>query len=115
MKACLELSRRCHRRFLYMANREAFHEGFGIAGGWLQHHDSTDPVVTIFDRLGRQSQVPLCTCHAKRLSLGSTIGRTMVARTANDSSWAGVMLVPAGSSGERRICYVRRIVHHPSH
>ena len=36
MKACLELSRRCRRRFLYMTNREAFDEGFGIAGWWLQ-------------------------------------------------------------------------------
>ena len=36
MKACLELSRRCRRRFLYMANREAFDEGFGLAGWWLQ-------------------------------------------------------------------------------
>ena len=36
MKVCLELSRRCCRRFLYMANREAFDEGFGIAGWWLQ-------------------------------------------------------------------------------
>jgi len=36
MKVCLELSRRCRRRFLYMANREAFDEGFGIAGWWLQ-------------------------------------------------------------------------------
>ncbi|MGP0066776.1 MAG: lysophospholipid acyltransferase family protein [Isosphaeraceae bacterium] len=36
MRACLELSRRCGRRFLYMMNREAFDEGFGIAGWWLQ-------------------------------------------------------------------------------
>jgi 1-acyl-sn-glycerol-3-phosphate acyltransferase len=36
MKVCLELSRRCRRRFLYMMNREAFDEGFGIAGWWLQ-------------------------------------------------------------------------------
>ena len=36
MKACLELSRRCRRRFLYMMNREAFDEGSGIAGWWLQ-------------------------------------------------------------------------------
>ena len=35
-KACLELSRRCDRRFLYMMNREAFDEGRGIAGWWLQ-------------------------------------------------------------------------------
>lgn len=36
MKACLELSRRCRRRFLYMMNREAFDEGSGLAGWWLQ-------------------------------------------------------------------------------
>ena len=36
VKACLELSRRCRRPFLYMANREAFDEGFGIAGWWLE-------------------------------------------------------------------------------
>jgi 1-acyl-sn-glycerol-3-phosphate acyltransferase len=35
-KACLELSRRWGRRFLFMMNREAFGEGFGIAGWWLQ-------------------------------------------------------------------------------
>ena len=35
-KACLELSGRCNRRFLYMMNREAFDEGHGIAGWWLQ-------------------------------------------------------------------------------
>ncbi len=35
-KACLELSRRCGRRFLYMMNREAFDEGRGLAGWWLQ-------------------------------------------------------------------------------
>ena len=35
-KACLELSRRCGRRFLFMMNREAFDEGRGIAGWWLQ-------------------------------------------------------------------------------
>jgi 1-acyl-sn-glycerol-3-phosphate acyltransferase len=35
-KACLELSRRLNRRFLYMMNREAFDEGHGIAGWWLQ-------------------------------------------------------------------------------
>jgi 1-acyl-sn-glycerol-3-phosphate acyltransferase len=35
-KACLELSRRSGRRFLFMMNREAFDEGFGIAGWWLQ-------------------------------------------------------------------------------
>ena len=35
-KACLELSRRCDRRFLYMMNREAFDEGRGFAGWWLQ-------------------------------------------------------------------------------
>jgi 1-acyl-sn-glycerol-3-phosphate acyltransferase len=36
MKACLELSRRCRRRFLYMMNREAFDEASGLAGWWLQ-------------------------------------------------------------------------------
>jgi 1-acyl-sn-glycerol-3-phosphate acyltransferase len=36
MRACLELSRRCGRRFLYMMNSEAFDEGFGHAGWWLQ-------------------------------------------------------------------------------
>jgi 1-acyl-sn-glycerol-3-phosphate acyltransferase len=36
LKASLELSRRCKRRFLYMMNREAFDEGRGIAGWWLQ-------------------------------------------------------------------------------
>ena len=36
MKACLELSRRCRRRFLYMMNREAFDEGSGVAGWWLR-------------------------------------------------------------------------------
>ena len=35
-KACLELSRRCGRRFLFMMNREAFDEGYGVAGWWLQ-------------------------------------------------------------------------------
>ena len=35
-KACLELSRRCNRRFLYMMNQEAFDERYGIAGWWLQ-------------------------------------------------------------------------------
>ena len=35
-KACMELSRRCDRRFLFMMNREAFDEGHGIAGWWLQ-------------------------------------------------------------------------------
>ena len=35
-KACLDLSRRCNRRFLYMMNQEAFDEGYGIAGWWLQ-------------------------------------------------------------------------------
>ena len=35
-KACLELSGRCNRRFLFMMNREAFDEGHGIAGWWLQ-------------------------------------------------------------------------------
>lgn len=36
-KVCLDLSRRCGRRFLFMMNREAFDEGFGAAGWWLQH------------------------------------------------------------------------------
>ncbi len=36
MRACLELSRRCGRRFLYMMTSEAFDEGFGSAGWWLQ-------------------------------------------------------------------------------
>jgi len=35
-KACLELSRRAGRRFLFMMNREAFDEGHGLAGWWLQ-------------------------------------------------------------------------------
>ncbi len=35
-KACLELSRRWGRRFLFMMNREAFDEGYGVAGWWLQ-------------------------------------------------------------------------------
>jgi 1-acyl-sn-glycerol-3-phosphate acyltransferase len=35
-KVCLVLSRRCQRRFLFMMNREAFDEGFGTAGWWLQ-------------------------------------------------------------------------------
>ncbi len=35
-KACLELSRRSGRRFLFMMNREAFDEGHGVAGWWLQ-------------------------------------------------------------------------------
>jgi 1-acyl-sn-glycerol-3-phosphate acyltransferase len=35
-KACLELSRRSGRRFLFMMNREAFDEGYGVAGWWLQ-------------------------------------------------------------------------------
>ncbi|MGC8644572.1 MAG: lysophospholipid acyltransferase family protein [Isosphaeraceae bacterium] len=35
-KACLELSGRCNRRFLFMMNREAFDEGHGVAGWWLQ-------------------------------------------------------------------------------
>ncbi|MBI4355670.1 MAG: 1-acyl-sn-glycerol-3-phosphate acyltransferase [Candidatus Omnitrophica bacterium] len=36
VKVCLELARRCHRRFLFMVNREAFDEGWGWAGWWLQ-------------------------------------------------------------------------------
>jgi len=35
-KVCLVLSRRCGRRFLFMMNHEAFDEGFGTAGWWLQ-------------------------------------------------------------------------------
>jgi 1-acyl-sn-glycerol-3-phosphate acyltransferase len=35
-KVCLDLSRRCGRRFLFMMNREAFDEGHGVAGWWLQ-------------------------------------------------------------------------------
>jgi 1-acyl-sn-glycerol-3-phosphate acyltransferase len=35
-EVCLELSRRCGRRFFIMMNREAFAEGFGTAGWWLQ-------------------------------------------------------------------------------
>jgi 1-acyl-sn-glycerol-3-phosphate acyltransferase len=35
-KACLELSRRSGRRFLFMMNRQAFDEGYGAAGWWLQ-------------------------------------------------------------------------------
>jgi len=35
-KACLELSRRSGRRFLFMMNREAFDDGYGVAGWWLQ-------------------------------------------------------------------------------
>jgi hypothetical protein len=35
-KVCLDLSRRCGRRFLFMMNREAFDEGYGVAGRWLQ-------------------------------------------------------------------------------
>lgn len=35
-KACLELSRRWGRRFLFMMNRQAFDEGHGAAGWWLQ-------------------------------------------------------------------------------
>ena len=35
-KACLELSGRCNRRFLFMMNRQAFDEGHGTAGWWLQ-------------------------------------------------------------------------------
>ncbi len=36
IRVCLDLSRRCGRRFLFMVNREAFDEGFGTAGWWLQ-------------------------------------------------------------------------------
>jgi hypothetical protein len=35
-KVCLELSRRSGRRFLFLMNREAFDEGHGVAGWWLQ-------------------------------------------------------------------------------
>jgi len=35
-KACLELARRWGRRFLFMMNRQAFDEGHGAAGWWLQ-------------------------------------------------------------------------------
>lgn len=35
-KVCIELSRILNRHFLYMMNREAFSEGFGTAGFWLQ-------------------------------------------------------------------------------
>jgi 1-acyl-sn-glycerol-3-phosphate acyltransferase len=35
-KVCLELSRRCGRRFLFLMNHEAFDEGHGLAGWWLQ-------------------------------------------------------------------------------
>ena len=35
-KVCMEISRLCGRRFLYMMNREAFDEGFRTAGWWLQ-------------------------------------------------------------------------------
>ena len=36
LKVGLVMSRRCRRRFLFMVNREAFDEGFGTAGWWLQ-------------------------------------------------------------------------------
>lgn len=35
-KICLDLSRRAGRRFLFMMNREAFDEGYEVAGWWLQ-------------------------------------------------------------------------------
>lgn len=35
-KVCLDLSRRSKRQFLTMMNREAFDEGHGVAGWWLQ-------------------------------------------------------------------------------
>lgn len=35
-KACLELSRRSGRRFLFLMNRQAFDEGYRVAGWWLQ-------------------------------------------------------------------------------
>jgi 1-acyl-sn-glycerol-3-phosphate acyltransferase len=36
IEVCLDVSRRCGRRFFFMMNREAFGEGFGVAGWWLQ-------------------------------------------------------------------------------
>jgi 1-acyl-sn-glycerol-3-phosphate acyltransferase len=36
IKVCLELSRRSGCRFLFLMNREAFDEGWGLAGWWLQ-------------------------------------------------------------------------------
>ncbi len=35
-RACVELSRRCNRRFLFIMTRESFDEGHGIVGWWLQ-------------------------------------------------------------------------------
>ncbi len=35
-RVCLELSRLCGKRFMIMCNREAFNEGFGLAGKALQ-------------------------------------------------------------------------------
>jgi len=36
-RVCFELSRRCHRRFTFMINAEAFEQWRGIYGWWLQH------------------------------------------------------------------------------
>jgi hypothetical protein len=36
-RICIELSRRCHRRFTYMINAEAFEEWHGMYGWLLQH------------------------------------------------------------------------------
>lgn len=35
-RICLDLARRCGKRFMIMCNREAFNEGFGLAGKALQ-------------------------------------------------------------------------------
>ncbi len=35
-RVCLDLARRCGKRFMIMCNREAFNEGFGLAGKALQ-------------------------------------------------------------------------------
>jgi len=36
-RICIELARRCHRRFTYMVNAEAFEEWHGLYGWLLQH------------------------------------------------------------------------------
>lgn len=36
IRLCMELSRRSKRCFTYMVNSEAFEEGYGLAGWWLQ-------------------------------------------------------------------------------
>ena len=36
IRICMELARRARRRFTYMVNAEAFEEGRGLAGWWLQ-------------------------------------------------------------------------------